>query len=216
MSPNKATYSLLFCGAPSSGTGSFKRTGGKGRRRRAEERRRGSLRWSGAAGGAARPPPGGHRGRDRSPLVAAAERRRVQHRGADSSRRPPCGERPARAPGPAAGSASPPAEGENRGGVGMERGSTAPTDRERELQLAIDSEIYRQGDSPFCKNSPCLSSGHAPNSLCRRVYPSRFREKVERKGKNNSGMHKIKTRLTATFCIMHRKDHYLPKRELLG
>lgn len=152
MSPNKATYSLVFCGAPSSGTGSFKRPGGKGRRRR------GSLRGRGAPG---RPPPGGQRDRGRPP-PAAAERRRVQHRGADSSRRPRCGERPAL--GPAGGGSAPPASGgENGEGGGQGEGSIAPTERERELQLAIDSEIYRQGDSPFCKNSLSLVSVHAPH-----------------------------------------------------
>lgn len=147
MSPNKATYSLVFCGAPSSGTGSFKRPGGKGRRRR------GSLRGRGAPG---RPPPGGQRDRGRPP-PAAAERRRVQHRGADSSRRPRCGERPAL--GPAGGGSAPPASGgENGEGGGQGEGSIAPTERERESCSSLLIQRFTDRVIPLSARIPCLWS----------------------------------------------------------
>ncbi|XP_065611665.1 collagen alpha-1(I) chain-like [Cyrtonyx montezumae] len=138
---------------------------------------------------------------------------------------PGCGpaQRSARAPRPAP--PRPPPRAAERGAGGRQRGSLAPTERERELQLAIDSEIYRQGDSPFCKNSLSPGSVHAPNALWRRAElpsppppPRFFALKKSRKGgkQRDPSMQKGKTRLTAAGCSMHRKDRYLPSGNSSG
>lgn len=108
-------------------------------------------------------------------------RLRVQHRGADSARRRPREQRPAPRPPPRQSKAG---KGRGGGGHGRERGSLAPTEREGELQLAIDSEIYRQGDSPFLQEFP-VSGLRACSKFTveASTQPSRFRGKVGRKGK---------------------------------
>lgn len=166
MSPNKATYSLLFCGAPSSGAALSNARAGRA---------------AAARTGAGKPPrerlPRPPRRRDRADPPPPP---RGGGGGGFSTgeRTAPGGgpaRRPARAP-PARPRRAPPSAAE-RGAGGRQRGSLAPTERERELQLAIDSEIYRQGDSPFCKNSLSPGSVHAANALWRRAEPPRLKEK---------------------------------------
>lgn len=196
MSPNKATYSLLFCRAPSSGTGSFKRTGGKkrgweGKRRESVGRKRGREGEKTGRKGKGKRREG--KGRAGSGEAAAgsstpgqAGGRRVQNRGADSSRPSLLPPRvpPAATATAAAGSA--PGRGEippppppapalprppDNGGWGVWESRGAQQRRLRDSQSCSALSIYREGDSPSCKNSLSLGSGHAPNSWRRPPPP---------------------------------------------